>query len=97
MTTFWQILTAIAPILAPVISLVLVLIGRIIWNHEKRIRTLEDSATRHGRTLYGDDDDVQQTGLSHDMRDVVNRLERLETKIDRLNENYDRRDREESE
>lgn len=94
MVSIWTILTAIAPILAPIVSLILVLIGRVIWNHEKRIRTLEDGSTRHGRTLYGDDGDVQQTGLSQDMRDVVNRLERLETKIDRLNGNLEDRNRE---
>lgn len=83
--SFWQILTAIAPILAPVISLVLLLIGRIIWNHEKRIRSLEQSETRHGRTLYGDDDDMQQDGLSQTLQDLINRLDRVERKVDRLN------------
>lgn len=83
--SIWQVLTAIAPILAPVISLVLVLIGRIIWNHEQRIRSLEASETRYSRTLYGDDDDLQQTGLSHDMKDVIDRLDRVEDKLDKLN------------
>jgi len=83
--SIWQVLTAIAPILAPVLSLVLVLIGRIIWNHEQRIRTLEQSSTRHGRTLYGDDSDIQQAGLSQDLKDMIDRLDRLERKIDRLN------------
>jgi hypothetical protein len=87
--SIWQILTAIAPILAPVISLVLVLIGRVIWNHEQRIRSLEQSKTRHGRTLYGDDDDLQQTGLSHDLKDVLERLDRVERKLDKLNGDHD--------
>jgi len=84
--SIWTILTAIAPILAPVVSLVLVFIGRIIWNHEKRIRSLEQSETRHGRTLYGDDDDVQQHGLSQDLQQLIDRLDRLEQKVDELNE-----------
>lgn len=88
MATLWEILTAITPVIAPLISLLLVLIGRIIWNHEKRIRSLEQSRTRHGRTLYGDDDDIQQTGLSHDLKDVLDRLDRVEDKIDTLNDNY---------
>lgn len=84
--SLWQVLTAIAPILAPVISLMLVMIGRIIWNHEQRIRSLESSETRYSRTLYGDDDDLQQTGLSHDLKDVIERLDRLEDKLDQLND-----------
>lgn len=82
--SIWTILTAIAPILAPVVSLVLVFIGRIIWNHEKRLRSLEQSETRHGRSLYGDDEDVQQEGLSQDLQDVLDRLDRLEQQVDEL-------------
>lgn len=91
MASLWTILTAIAPILAPVVSLVLVLIGRIIWNHEKRIRSLEQAQTRHGRTLYGDDSDVQQSGLSQDISSVIERLDRVEDKLDQLNGNYEDR------
>lgn len=92
MVDLWTILTAIAPILAPIVSLLLVLIGRIIWNHEKRIRSLEQSEKRHGRTLYGDDDDSQQDGLSNDLTDLIERLDRVEDKIDQLNGHYDRSD-----
>jgi len=84
MVSLWTILTAIAPILAPIISLILVLIGRIIWNHEKRIRSLEQAEKRHGRTIYGDDDDIQQAGLAHDISDLIKRLDRVENKIDEL-------------
>lgn len=90
--SLWQILTAIAPILAPIISLVLVLIGRIIWNHEQRIRTLEQSSTRQGRTIYGDEEDIQQDGLAQDLSDVIDRLDRLENKIDQLNDTRVRAD-----
>jgi hypothetical protein len=92
MVDIWTILTAIAPILAPIVSLLLVLIGRIIWNHEKRIRSLEQSEKRHGRTLYGDDADSQQDGLSHDLADLIERLDRVENKIDTLNRHYGRED-----
>lgn len=87
--SIWQILTAIAPVLAPVISLVLVLVGRIIWNHEQRLRSLEQSRTRHGRTLYGDDDDMTHDGLSHNLSDVLARLDRVEKKLDKLNGEHD--------
>lgn len=87
--SIWQILTAIAPILAPVVSLILVLIGRIIWHHEKRLRTLEQAKTRHGRTLYGDDEDVQQRGLSENLHNVIDRLDRVERKLDTLNGHVD--------
>lgn len=84
--SIWTILTAIAPILAPVVSLALIVAGRIIWNHEKRLRSNEQSIVRHGRTLYGDDHDVQQTGLSQDIQSLIDRIERVEEKIDRLYE-----------
>lgn len=86
--SIWQILTAIAPILAPVVSLVLVLVGRIIWNHEKRIRSLEQSQIRHGRTLYGDEDDVQQNGITHDVRRIIERLDALDKTIDKLRDTW---------
>jgi|APHM01.1.fsa_nt_gi hypothetical protein len=90
MVTVWTVLTAIAPVLAPIVSLILIFVGRVIWNQEKRIRSLESSETRHGRTLYGDDDDLRQQGLSSDIRDVIDRLDRLEDKIDELNVHYNR-------
>lgn len=87
--SFWQILTALAPILAPVISLVLVLIGRIVWNHEQRLRSLEQSETRYGRSLYGDEGDAQQSGITESFDDLRKRLERLEQKVDQLNGHYE--------
>lgn len=92
MVSIWTALTAIAPVLAPVISLILVLIGRIIWNHEQRIREMEKSQRRHGRTLYGDDADYRQSGLSHDLKDVIERLSRVEQKLDELNGHHDHED-----
>lgn len=70
MSTFWQILTAIAPVLAVLVSLVLTIVVKVIWNHEKRIRANEKSQTRHGRTIYGDDEDVTQDGLAENVRDL---------------------------
>lgn len=84
MPTFWEILTAVAPILAPVVSLVLVVIGRIIWRHEQRLRDLEQQSTRQRRTLYGDEDDDRQKGLSTDLRELIRRVETLEQTVARI-------------
>lgn len=81
MVTLWGILSTIAPILAPILSLLLVTIGRIIWNHEKRIRQLERETTRHGRSLYGDDEDAQQTGVSQDMKKITDRIDDIQSDI----------------
>lgn len=77
----WNIISAISPILAPIISLILVVLGRIIWNQEKRIRGLEKTAVRHGRTLYGDDQDLQQTGLSQDIDTLMERVDDIDEKM----------------
>jgi hypothetical protein len=80
----WTVLTAIAPILAPLVALALSLVGRIIWNHEKRIRSLERGETRQGRTLYGDEDDPQQDGLANDIKYLSERVDQLEQTIGEL-------------
>lgn len=80
----WTVLTAIAPILAPLVALALSLVGRVIWNHEKRIRSLERGETRQGRTLYGDEGDPQQDGLANDIKDLSDRVDNLERTIGEL-------------
>jgi hypothetical protein len=80
----WTVLTSIAPILAPIIGLLLTVVGRIMWNHEKRIRTLERGETRQSRTLYGDKDDPQQDGLASDINNLSDRVDQLEQTIGEL-------------
>lgn len=82
--TIWQVLTAIAPILAPVVSLFLILVGRVLWNHEQRIRSLEESGTRQSRTIYGDEKDPQQDGLAQDMMAQTEKLDEIEDRIDAI-------------
>lgn len=82
----WGVLNTIAPILAPIVSLIILFLGKVIWNHERRIRQTEKSCVRHSRSLYGDEDDIQQLGLSEDLSDVIDRLERVENKIDTMHE-----------
>jgi len=80
----WSVLSALAPILAPLLSLLLVVVGRIIWNHEQRLRRLEADKTRLSRTLYGDEDDIQQTGLSEDINELSERVDRVEKMIEQV-------------
>lgn len=82
--TIWQILTAIAPVLAPIVSLLLMFVGKVIINHERRIRNLEQSKRRHSRTLYGDDDDLQQQGVSKIIENIYTRIEDSEEDIEDL-------------
>lgn len=47
---------AVGPFLAPVLTVILTVAG-VLWNHEKRIRDLEENKRRRGRTVYGDEND----------------------------------------
>ena len=81
MTSFWTILTSVAPILAPIISIILAVLGKILWNHEKRITQNEQSVTRHGRSLFGDDDDSQQAGATEDLNALTDRVDEVEEEV----------------
>lgn len=87
--TIWQILSAISPVLAPIISAILLLVGRIIWSHEKRLRNLEKGTTRQSRTLYGDEDDAQQTGLSEDLHTLSEKVDDLDTTLNEIKNKID--------
>lgn len=89
MVDVWTVLTALSPIIAPILSLLLVVIGRIIWNHEQRLRNLEKSGKRRSRTLYGDENDPRQTGLAEDIRVLIQRTDRVEDKLGELTKKID--------
>jgi hypothetical protein len=76
--TIWDALAGIAPLLAPLLVLALTAVGKVVWNHEKRLRNVEKGKTRHGRSLYGDERDQSQPGLSA----KVNRLDERVTKME---------------
>jgi hypothetical protein len=78
MVSIWEILSAISPVVAPIVSLVLLFIGKVIINHERRIRDLENRTTRMRRAVYGDKDNVQQPGLARDVEDLQDRISNLE-------------------
>lgn len=80
----WDVISAISPILAPIISLILALIGKVVWNHERRVRQLEQTAVRHGRTLYGDEKDIQQNGLAQDIEIIIDRINSVESELSEL-------------
>lgn len=80
----WDVISAISPILAPIISLILALIGKVVWNHERRVRQLEQTAVRHGRTLYGDEKDIQQNGLAQDIEIIIDRINNVESELSEL-------------
>lgn len=84
MVDIWSIVEALSPIIAPVVSLVLVVVGRIIWNHEQRIRELERSGNRQSRTLYGDEKDDRQNGVAQDVEDLETRMESVEKAVYRI-------------
>lgn len=84
MSSIWQILSILTQILAPLLSLFLVVIGRMIWNHENRITDLERSGTRQSRTLYGDERDAQQAGLAEDVKNLSDSVDELEESVSEL-------------
>jgi septal ring factor EnvC (AmiA/AmiB activator) len=85
----WQVVSALSPLFAPVLSLFLVVLGRIIWNHEQRLRELERGSERQSRTIYGDERDAQQTGLAQDLNRLTDRVDQLDADINELRESID--------
>lgn len=86
----WDALTAIPPKAAVAVLVIIFLAALTIGkkDHEKLLehgRTL----TRHGRTLYGDEEDPQQTGITQDVHDVSQRIDRVEEKVDDISRRLD--------
>lgn len=80
------------PVLAAIIGLVIAAIGRFIWKNHIRSKKNKNSIKRYGRALFGDDDDATHDGIAQQVSDVHsnmknldNRLTRIEDKIDRIN------------
>lgn len=84
MADVWQIITAVGPIAAPLIAVLLYIIRKKISSF---IRTQGDHGsrlTRIGRTIYGDENDPHQTGLAEDVRRLQNRVQELEQRVREL-------------
>lgn len=67
---------AVGPFLAPALTVILTVAG-VLWNHEKRIRDLEENKRRRGRTMYGDENDPQYTGIVNDIRELKDTVEEI--------------------
>lgn len=87
--TIWSVLSAAAPLLAPVLSLFLIAIGKILWDFHQRLNSLEEGTTRQSRTIYGDEKDPQQTGLSEDLYTMEERVAKLEERVANLEQRVD--------
>jgi hypothetical protein len=87
MPTFWTILTAVAPVLAPIVSAGLIGLGKLWWDQRNEIKQLKQKTTRHGRTLYGDDKDVQQKGLAQELQHVQEQLNEIQQTLDDMSGN----------
>jgi hypothetical protein len=81
MASIWQILQGLAPTVVPVTIASLGVLGKVLYNHERRIRRLEKGRTRHSRSLYGDEQDPQQTGIAQDIRTIDERVASLEADV----------------
>lgn len=79
-----SILSALPTLIAPLIPLFFILIGRIIWNHEKRIRSVEKGKTRLGRTIYGDDKDTRQGGLAKDVENIESSVNKMSDRVEKV-------------
>lgn len=87
--TVWDVLSALAPILAPIISLVLALFGKILWTLHKRVSDNEESITKLWRSVYGDDDDHVQEGLTKDQSDLRDVVDDISSDVQQLKEEMD--------
>lgn len=91
----WQMLQGLAPLLVGAGSLLVGLSGllaKAYINHRRRIRALEKKSTRHSRSLYGDENDVQQTGIAQDVRVIEQRVEDLEEEVQEIKQIVERID-----
>jgi len=87
--TVWDVLSSLAPLLAPVVSLGLLLLGKIVWNLHQRIENNEVDLTKVKRTLYGDTDDAIQDGLTEGQADIRGLVEDLAQDVQDLSEKMD--------
>lgn len=88
-------LQGLAPLLVGLGSLIVGLGGLLVkayLNHRRRLKTLEKKTTRHSRSLYGDDGDVQQTGVAQDVRTIEERVETLEAEVQDIKQIVERID-----
>lgn len=80
--TVWDALAALAPLLAPILVLALTAVGKVLLDHERRLRAQEGAKNRQSRTLYGDENDPQQRGLSKDIAVMSDRIDKIESMIE---------------
>lgn len=82
--TVWQSIRILSQFLAPILSFLLLVMGRALWNLNSRVKALEKGETKHSRTLYGDEDDPVHSGLAHQLADLQKSVDELGEKVDHL-------------
>lgn len=80
----WTVLQTLVPLFGPIVSTIVAVMGKVLWNHERRIRNLEQDTTRQGRTIYGDSKDDRQAGLSQDIQDIAERARENADRLDSI-------------
>jgi len=82
----WGALEAGAAIVIPFLVLILTAYGRALWSLHNRLGDVEDGQSRHDKTLYGDPQDPMHSGIATDLRDVRDRVERVDERLADIHE-----------
>lgn len=71
-----------APYLSVLLSIIVIAIGRFIWQNRQSSDTNESRIERLGRTMFGDDKDTTRPGLVERLNEIENRLDEIEDRLD---------------
>lgn len=90
--TVWESIQILSQFLAPVLSFLLLVMGKALWNLNRRVKALEKGKVKHSRTLYGDEDDPIHSGLTHQLSDLQRSVDDLSEKVDHLSDQIEELD-----
>lgn len=73
-----------APYLSVILSIIVLAVGRFIWNNRNSVDQNKKRLSRLGRVIFGDDENVSRPGLVEKLDEIDSRLDELERRINEL-------------
>lgn len=83
----WETLSLLSNVIAPVVG---AMIAVIVWLH-KRINDLEDEQKDLDRSVFGNDRDELNEGVIKEVRNINEKLDRLQESVDRIQRENERK------
>lgn len=87
--TMVQILDLLSKLVLPFVLAAMTLIGKGVWNLHQRLGEIESTLADHHTTLYGDDDDANIEGLTHDIAEMSDQTDRIESCLLRIEDEFE--------